>query len=100
MVLAFAPMTAWCATGNDLRAWGEGYEKNTGTFANGLYMGFVVGVAESFSGLGFCPPSNVTNGQNAAIVWKWLSDHPKDWAGPASGLILAALSDAFPCQKK
>lgn len=99
LALAGAPISAWSATGNDLRAWGDGFEKG-GSFQNGVYMGYVSGVSNSFTGIGFCPPSNVTNGQSAAIVWKWLSAHPEVWNESGSSLVFAALAEAFPCAKK
>lgn len=94
----FSP-AVFSATGNDLREWGQDYDKNRGTFTNGVYMGYIAGVSNTFDGLGFCSPEHMTNGQSSAVVWKWLSAHPERWAENGSNLVLSALSEAFPCKK-
>ncbi|RWZ87200.1 MAG: hypothetical protein EO766_11760 [Hydrotalea sp. AMD] len=45
----------------------------------------------------FCIPDNATHSQSWNIVNKYLTDHPQDLHQPAAGIILMALSQAFPC---
>jgi hypothetical protein len=97
--LLLAPITAWSATGNSLRDWGSGYEQNGNTFADGVYLGYVAGVVDVLSGIAFCPPKGMTNGQGASVVWKWLSANPERWSEPGGDLVIAALNRAYPCKK-
>jgi hypothetical protein len=47
----------------------------------------------------FCTPSNLKFGQSADIVCKWLSENPRQRHLTASGLVLNAIEEAFPCPK-
>ncbi|CZT29861.1 putative secreted protein [Pseudomonas cerasi] len=91
-----APSTAWSFTGNDLVEFIPDFEATKGTFGNGLFIGYVIGITELGSGILFCPPSNVTHGQSGAIVVKYLRAHPEDWNWPAATLVTEALKKAYP----
>lgn len=45
----------------------------------------------------FCPPDEVTLGQAARIIIKYMRDNPNKLHMPDSILIIAALEDAYPC---
>ncbi|MFV3283168.1 Rap1a/Tai family immunity protein [Pseudomonas sp. NY15356] len=45
----------------------------------------------------FCMPDDVTNGQVARIVIKYLEDNPKILNRPDMALVWEALIDAYPC---
>ena len=47
-----------------------------------------------------CPPIGVTKDQLAAIVSKYVRDHPEQWHKDSYVLALTALHSAFPCPKK
>ena len=62
-------------------------------FAEGL----VEGVA--FSSPEVCTSSDVTHGQGARVVLKYLNDHPEKLNLRRDRLVEAALAQAFPCEK-
>lgn len=86
---------------NMLEAEALNVHSNGGNFYQaGLFHGYVTGVAEGTSGLLWCPREGVTNGQEVAVVSKFLSDHPERLDDIASVLVGDALRAAFPCPKK
>ncbi|MNO20185.1 hypothetical protein D3C76_99340 [compost metagenome] len=92
-----ASQSAWSFTGNDLIKWLPDYENdNIATWNGGLYLGYVAGVADTTMGIVFCPIGNVTNGQNGAVVAKWLKKNPERWSEEASSLIISALRSSYP----
>jgi len=62
--------------------------------------GYITGVADTLDGFSFCIPNQVTRGQNADIVTKYLSDHPEDRHRDGHAITAQALSLAFPCATK
>jgi len=70
-------------------------------FQLGCYMGFVSGVwTTGGRGYGFKFNSNVTNGQICSVVGKWIGDHPERWTDNPADIVVQALKEAFPLQKK
>lgn len=59
-----------------------------------------VGELEKLSELGvnFCPPAGVTNRQIVDTVTKSLKEHPEWRHVDATGIILAAMREAYPCK--
>ena len=93
--------SAWSTSGNDLMNWLASYESSQANWSGGMYLGYVAGVAEFGQGFMFCAPGNVTQGQNAAIVAKYLRNNPEEWNRPASGIALRAFMKAYPpCPEK
>ncbi|MGI8427176.1 MAG: Rap1a/Tai family immunity protein [Actinomycetota bacterium] len=73
-----------------------------GTFSSGTYMGYVVGVADAFSGEIWCPGragNGVTVSQITSTVAKYMNNNPDKWHLEATTLIMNALQQAFPCKK-
>jgi len=101
MASFFSANSASAATGKDLVTWGNAYEsKNVvDQFTGGSFFGYVSGVADSFNGVGICPPDNVTYGQLASITLKYLRNNPEEWNKDGSGLVYESLSAVFPCKK-
>jgi Rap1a immunity proteins len=71
------------------------------------FIGYVVGVFESLDGIPIVgigqlwkETEGVTIGQICSIVSKYLSNHPEKWNNTASGLVVDALSEAFPLKRK
>lgn len=94
------PSISFAATGNDLMRWLPNYEAAHETTEAGLFMGYVSGVFDLGSSFFFCPPPGVTNGQNAAIVAKYLKSNPEKWNLDASQIVIEALRATYPqCQK-
>ena len=46
----------------------------------------------------FCTPREVTNGQLARVVVKYLKEHPEDLHLHEATLAIAAFVEAFPCK--
>ncbi|SJZ33498.1 Rap1a/Tai family immunity protein [Pantoea eucalypti] len=92
---------AFAYDGNDLYEWADAYKDKSGSSFNaGLYVGYINGIAEVFSGEVFCVPKNTRNGQLYDIVYLYLRDNPKFRTDSAGGIILKALSQAYPCEIK
>jgi len=79
----------------ELRPWYSGYA-----------FGFVVGVADTQSGLrnpstGYCfdKPPGVTRGQMVKVVKNHLDQHAETRYLSAESLVQAALEEAYPCKK-
>ncbi|MDM3952882.1 Rap1a/Tai family immunity protein [Pseudomonas alloputida] len=97
------PSSAYAFTGNDLSFWLKIYEKRNEPGSGwdpGAFIGYVGGVSEVVQGVLFCAPDTATHGQSAAIVAKYLKDHPEQWDKPASSIVITALSNAYPKCKK
>ncbi len=63
----------------------------------GVYVGYLAGITESFSGVYFCPPKDIGLREMTAIVADHLQDHPEKQEQSAQSLITRALGDAYPC---
>ena len=69
-------------------------------------LGYITGVHDTVATLahweGFaeymCTPKGVTSGQFRLVVMKHLNKHPEELHLNAGGLVLNALSEAFPCE--
>jgi hypothetical protein len=81
--------------GNRLQQWSRG-DDSAGA---GLFMGYVVGVADTGDGVLFCPGIGVIVGQLTAVVAKYLENNPEQWDHEAMPLVTRALLQAFPCEK-
>lgn len=94
--LLTAPTVVWSTTGNDLVRWIPDFEASSGSFGSGVFIGYVAGIADFARGILFCPAGEVTNGQNGAIVVKFLRNNPEKWNQVGSSLVVEALSQAYP----
>lgn len=83
-----------CNQGND---WGSG-----ACFGRiiGSIDGFRVKAMLDKTGLPFCMPDGVTNGQVVDIVVKWVRDQPAKRHYTYEVITGLALKDAFPCKDK
>jgi hypothetical protein len=72
-----------------------------GTFPQGYCIGYVSGVAASYTplpgGRNFCTPRTVTRGQLEAVTAKWLKANPEEWHLAPWRCVVNALAAAFPC---
>ena len=100
MVLAGDARPANSVTGIALDAWCQSEDE----FRNiGQCHSYVAGVADvllggdTIAGWRACYTEGVSYEQFAAVVKRWLEDHPESWHFNASGLVAKALSNAFPC---
>lgn len=91
-------------SGNMLRTWLRESEKSDAGTNFDLQqaaqsMGYLKGVYDAARSVWVCPPDGVTVGQVERIVIKHLDANPEQWARPADVLVVAALSQAFPCKR-
>ncbi len=63
-----------------------------------MFRGYVAGLQDANNGLAFCVNPNVRLNQAAAVVKKYLTEHPQSWHLPAHQLVVDALTKAFPCR--
>ena len=75
------------------REWKSGGE----AFDMGFCLGLVEGVA--FSSPEVCTSTDITHGQGARAVLKYLNDHPEKLNLRRDRLVEVALAQAFPCDK-
>ena len=83
--------------------------KGSSGFEQGVCAGFVGGVADALDGpekgFGenqFCTSiegMGITNGQIRDVVVKWLNNNPSERHYSGWSVVVAALSEAFPCPK-
>jgi hypothetical protein len=75
-----------------------------GSFQQGFCIGYVSGVAASYSpvpgGRNFCAPRTATRGELEAVTAKWLKANPAKWHLAPWRCVVEALADAFPCPAK
>jgi hypothetical protein len=71
----------------------------------GVYRGYIVGVVDSNNNrkypTGFCfsTPPGVNVGQLDGVVTKWLEKHPEHLHLSADSLVVASLTEVWPCKK-
>jgi hypothetical protein len=93
-------------TGNELKGYCEYWPRQTDSTI--MCMGYMIGSLDTirgfnktvFHGAQYCEPQGFTYDQLAAMLQKYLEDHPQNLQLAASSLILNMLTEAFPCQKK
>lgn len=97
---------AWIQDGNTLvRGWAAFKQNGAGTmtrdndFVSGNYLGYVAGVSDSLGATGeLCSPPTTTANQIAAMVGKYLDEHPGEWTDGGPMIVLHALAQ-FRCHK-
>lgn len=95
------PVVAQAWTGNDLVRWEADYSRSTPGWDGGMYLGYIAGIAEFGNTILYCAPEGVTNGQNAAVVTKFLKNNPERWTENSGRLVIAALQASYPpCKTK
>lgn len=75
----------------------DGRDSGTDAVDGGMALGYVMGVSDALRSPIVCVPPNSTNRQFAAVVKLYLRNHPEEWNEEAFGLVVKALSQAFPC---
>lgn len=66
----------------------------------GFARGYVAGVYDSNTGVGFCAPTTVSLGQVSDMAKKYLENNPAVRHLAADAIILYMLDKAWPCAKK
>ena len=77
----------------------DGHKENNRGYRAGYFDGYVMGVADTSSGILWCSSKNVTGGQVRKIVEKYLVSHPEELHKTADSLVVDALREPFPCKK-
>lgn len=63
------------------------------------FVRYVEGVVDALEGRIICTPPDTDFGQLRAMVRKYVLEHPEHWGGGGNDLVMAALTDTFPCRK-
>lgn len=96
LVLVCSSAQAQIITGNRLLS-----DINSSSVTDKAFaMGVVASVADSFDNDVFCITPRATVGQMTDLTRQYLEENPKHRHRPAVVLVLIALADAFPCEKK
>ena len=66
---------------------------------NSIVLGYCAGVCDSWDGIRFDSPDNVTLGQISAIAIKYLRNHPETRHKAADYLLILAYEEAFPLRQ-
>ena len=99
------PAKASIDSGNDLLTACTGSQAG---FEDGLCMGFIQGVTVGIVAdhvinnkirMPYCVRPGVTLGQLDDVVVAYLKAHPANRDTTAASIVLAAIEDAYPCQK-
>jgi hypothetical protein len=73
----------------------ERNDKSTNWHKAGEYLGYVRGFYDA-TWFFYADSQNITAGKVAAVVAKFLNQHPEKWNRPAWDLVMEALQEAFP----
>lgn len=66
----------------------------------GTFMGFIDGMSYAPASEFFCASAGTTYDQLYAVVSKWVNNNPEKWHMRANQLVVQALAQAFPCERK
>ena len=86
-------------TGKDVLVGLEGWvsERSTETVRDALAFGYVIGVHDALAGTEVCHGDEVTQGEVARIVLKYMRQNPEVLDRSADRVITAALKAVWPC---
>jgi hypothetical protein len=86
-------------TGMDLQQWCSGGGAD-GLRCMTFIFGFISGLSYAADGKVLCVPDDLTAGQSALIVQKWMRDHPEE-LNRSMGIVAGrALSAAYACKQR
>ena len=69
-------------------------------YSCGLSSGYITGVSDAYANTTQwpkCIPNGISSKQLKSVVEQWFKGHPERWHEEAAWLVLAAMSDAWPC---
>lgn len=66
----------------------------------GISLGYIMGMADAYQGILFCPAANVTAGQIRDMTKQYLSASPAIRDKAANELLIGLFSTVWPCKKK
>jgi hypothetical protein len=77
------------------------YEEMRGTaIEKAMALGYIMGAADAFRGISFCPQDNVTSGQLNDMVRRYLIANPDKRHYSADSIVIHVISGNWPCPKK
>ena len=108
IILLIAVLFPWAQThakellsGNELVQLMREYEraerkdKSTNWYKAGQYLGFVMGFYDA-TWFFYADTKKINAGRIAAVIAKFLNQHPEKWNRPAWDLVMEALQETFP----
>lgn len=69
-------------------------------YRQGMALGYVMGVHDTFQSVNHCPPPNAQAGQMIDMVENYLNNVPARRHESADTLVLHVLKTAFPCANR
>ena len=93
--------------GNQLYKWGMEYDKynvthkikNIDIVSYSMYIAYLGGVLDSYTGILICPPNNADATQFEDLVFKYLREHPEERNIQANIIIVKLLPKSWQCEK-
>ena len=82
------------------RANGNDAAPNEDIMNMGMFAGYIRGVEDSMQGYRFCIPPQATFSQRAALIEKYVEEHPDELHNGATTLIVQALQPVYPCVRE
>ena len=103
LFLIGVPGSGYCGglSGNQLVEYMREFDKaqsgsNPSWYEVGVFMGFVIGVADTLSLSNYINVEGVSIAQACAVVAKYLKANPEKWHESAVDLVAPVLREAFP----
>lgn len=62
-----------------------------------MYMGYISGIVDSFTGKVFCVPSGITAGTMASITSDYVANNPDVIVKNGSDIVIQAMRQKYPC---
>jgi hypothetical protein len=85
-------------TGNSLLSKLKNNTPTVGVVDQMFAAGYIIGIADSFYGVTFCPPNTVNVGQLNDVVKNFLEANPEVRHRPADIIVEVVLRNTFPCK--
>jgi hypothetical protein len=91
---------AYFFDGNKLSDWCKSWRSSATGYLNvksAQCGAYITGVLDTLHDRTFCLPQQVAAAHAIDVVIRYLQDHPEKYHLPASGLVVDALTEKFPC---
>ena len=85
-------------TGNTLLSKLKNNDPSVGVVDRMFAAGYIMGVADSFYNVTFCPPGATTVGQLNDVIKNFLEANPEVRHRPADLIVEVVLRNTFPCK--
>jgi hypothetical protein len=78
----------------------EADQRGEASYDVGVATGYIMGVADTAEGVLLCIPAKTSVKQTKQVVFNYMKSHPESWSKSAEVVIINALKNTWPCEKK